>query len=50
VAPLLLATLLDQTGSYTVLYLIVAALVTVGIACHAFVGRPARPTRRPLAD
>jgi hypothetical protein len=46
--PLLLAALLDQTGSYTTLYLIVAALVSVGLGCHAFVGRPQRPARRAV--
>jgi MFS family permease len=45
--PLLLATLLDRTGSYTTLYLIVAALVTVGLGLHAVVGKPRRPVPRP---
>lgn len=47
-APLLLAALLDQTGSYTTLYLIVAALVTVGLSLHAIVGKPRRPMPRAL--
>jgi MFS family permease len=44
--PLLLAALLDRTGSYTTLYLIVAALVTVGLVLHAVVGKPRRPLPR----
>jgi MFS family permease len=43
IVPLLLAALLDRTGSYTALYLIVAGLVMVGLALHATVGRPRRP-------
>jgi hypothetical protein len=43
--PLALAALIDQTGSYTTLYLIVAGLVSIGLALHVIVGRP----RRPLA-
>ena len=39
------ASLLDQTGSYTTLYLTVAGLVSMGVVLHARVGRP----RRPLA-
>jgi MFS family permease len=41
--PLALAALLDHTGSYTLLYLIVAGLVTCGLALHAIVGKPRRP-------
>jgi MFS family permease len=41
--PLLLAALLDRTGSYTTVYLIVAALVFVGLLLHLVVGRPRRP-------
>ncbi len=48
--PLLLAALLDHTGSYTALYLIVAALVSCGIALHATVGKPVRPAPRGYSD
>jgi MFS family permease len=41
--PLLLAALLDHTGNYTMLYLIVAGLVVIGLILHAIVGRPKRP-------
>lgn len=44
--PLLLAALLDHTGSYTALYLIVAGFVSCGIAIHATVGKPGRPAPR----
>ncbi len=44
--PLLLAALLDHTGSYTALYLIVAGFVSCGIAIHATVGKPRRPPPR----
>jgi sugar phosphate permease len=45
--PLLLAALLDHTGNYTVLYLIVAGFVSCGIAIHATVGKPRRPASSP---
>ena len=45
--PLLLAALLDQTGSYTLVYLIVAGLVMAGLLLHLVVGKPRRPA--PLA-
>ena len=45
VVPLLLAALLDQTGSYRALYLIVAGLVTIGLSLHFFVGKPRKPER-----
>lgn len=50
IVPLALAALIDHTGSYTVLYLIVAALVTVGLSLHAIVGRPRRPRLGALTD
>jgi MFS-type transporter involved in bile tolerance (Atg22 family) len=43
VVPLLLAALLDRTGSYTALYLIVAVLVAIGLTLHAVVGKPRKP-------
>jgi MFS family permease len=43
IVPLLLAALLDHTGSYTLLYLIVSGFVVAGLALHASVGRPRRP-------
>jgi len=43
VVPLLLAALLDRTGSYTALYLIVAGLVSVGLTLHLIVGKPRHP-------
>lgn len=43
--PLLLAMLLDRTGSYTVLYLIVSGFVLLGLTLHLVVGRPRRPAR-----
>jgi MFS family permease len=43
VVPLLLAALLDRTGSYTALYLIVAVLVAIGLTLHALVGKPRKP-------
>ena len=46
--PLLLAALLDRTGSYTALYLIVSAFVLMGLALHVIVGKPRRPVQ-PLA-
>jgi MFS transporter, OFA family, oxalate/formate antiporter len=45
IVPLLLAALLDHTGSYRLLYLIVAGLVLVGLSLHAMVGKPRRPVR-----
>ena len=45
IGPLLLAALLDQTGSYRSLYLIVSALVLVGLTMHVLVGVPKRPER-----
>ncbi|MEA2639480.1 MAG: hypothetical protein QOF51_874 [Chloroflexota bacterium] len=45
--PLLLAAMLDRTGSYTTLYLIVAGLVLVGLTIHATVGKPQRPVPAP---
>ncbi len=45
VVPLLLAALLDQTGNYQMLYLIVAGLVLVGLALLIVVGKPRRPAR-----
>ena len=45
IGPLLLAALLDQTGSYRALYLIVSALVLAGLSIHLVVGRPRRPRR-----
>jgi MFS family permease len=45
VAPLLLAALLDQTGDYRQLYLIVAGLVAIGLCLHLIVGKPVRPER-----
>lgn len=52
VVPLLLAVLLDHTGSYTTLYLIVAALVCAGVALHVLVGKPRRssPIRPAVAE
>lgn len=47
VVPFLLAVLLDHTGSYSALYLIVAALVLVGVTLLAMVGKPHR--RLPVA-
>jgi len=46
--PLLLAALLDQTGSYELLYLIVAALVLAGLTLHLIVGKPVKPERAPV--
>jgi Na+/melibiose symporter-like transporter len=46
--PLALAALVDHTGSYRALYLIVAALVAVGLSLHVIVGRPVRPPRVAL--
>jgi sugar phosphate permease len=43
--PLVLAALLDQTGSYRALYFIVAALVLIGLLMHLMVGRPQRRSR-----
>jgi MFS family permease len=43
--PLALAALIDHTGSYRALYLIVAGLVAVGLTLHIVVGRPVRPPR-----
>lgn len=48
--PLLLASLVDRTGSYTALYLITSVLVAGGIACHAIVGKPRRPVRAVFED
>lgn len=45
IVPLLLAALLDRTGSYTLLYLIVAGCVLAGVVLHVIVGRPHRPIR-----
>lgn len=41
--PLLLAALLDHSGSYTTLYLIVSASVLIGLILHTIVGKPRRP-------
>lgn len=43
--PLLLAGLVDRTGSYTVLFFIVSGLVLSGLTLHAMVGKPRRPAR-----
>lgn len=48
IVPLLLAALLDHTGSYTALYLIVSGLVLLGLALHAIVGKPRRPMPRAV--
>lgn len=45
IVPLLLAALLDNTGSYQTLYLIVAGLVLAGLSLHLMVGKPRRPER-----
>ena len=45
--PLVLAALLDQTGSYRTLYFIVAALVLIGLLMHLMVGKPQRSIRLP---
>jgi len=45
IVPLALAALLDHTGSYQMLYLILAALVMVGLSLHIVVGKPRRPAR-----
>jgi sugar phosphate permease len=47
VAPLLLAALLDQTGDYRQLYLIVAGLVAVGLCIHLVVGKPVKRVPAP---
>ncbi len=41
--PLLFAAMLDRTGSYTTLYLVVAGCVACGLALHVLVGKPKRP-------
>jgi MFS family permease len=43
--PLLLALLLDRTGSYTLLFLITAGGVLSGLALHVVVGKPRHPRR-----
>ncbi len=43
IGPLLLASLLDATGSYSALYLTMAALALVGVSLLAKAGRPVRP-------
>jgi sugar phosphate permease len=50
VGPLALAALLDHTGSYRALYLIVSALVLLGLLIHVVVGRPRRPAARGRSD
>jgi MFS family permease len=42
--PLALAALIDHTGSYRALYLIVAGLVASGLVLHTIVGRPVKTT------
>jgi MFS family permease len=41
--PLLMAALLDRTGSYTLLYTAVSGFVLVGLVLHIIVGKPRRP-------
>ncbi|HEY3116898.1 MAG TPA: MFS transporter [Chloroflexota bacterium] len=45
--PFLLAALLDRTGSFTLLYLIVAVFVLTGLALHVIVGKPTRQGLEP---
>lgn len=47
-APLLLAALVDRTGNYTQLYLIVAGLVLAGLVIHLVVGVPRHPAPASL--
>ncbi len=43
--PLLLAVLLDNTGNFTLLYLITSGFVLLGLVIHIVVGKPRRPSR-----
>ncbi|MEK7213999.1 MAG: MFS transporter, partial [Chloroflexota bacterium] len=46
IGPLLLASLLDATGSYSTLYLTMAGLALAGVSLLAKAGRPVRPGAR----